>query len=141
MRKQHSLLSNRGSEEDSLLNLTPLIDVVFIVLIAFMLMAPLLEIDSIALAPSGEAHSKPASQNHPISITLRADNTLWFQGKEIPFSALEKTLLHAKTQFPNAIPQIIPDARSHFETYQKVKNSCEACGFETLDIVLKPQGG
>ncbi len=139
MRKRHKrLFEENPADDESPINLTPLIDVVFIVLIAFMLIAPLLDTDSITLAPSKGAHQTGSPQNHPISITLRADNTLWFQGKQISLDALEKTLLSAKAKSPTTTPQIIPDAHVHFETYQKVKNAIEASGFETLDVVLRP---
>jgi biopolymer transport protein ExbD len=55
MRKKRvsSLFSNAESDEP-LINLTPLIDVVFVVLIIFILIAPMLEIDRVKLATSSE---------------------------------------------------------------------------------------
>ena len=38
-------------EEDPNVNLTPLIDIVFVILMAFMIAMPLIKIDSISLAP------------------------------------------------------------------------------------------
>ncbi len=49
MRKSRRLSSLSHSEEASI-NLTPLIDVVFVVLIIFILIAPMLELDRIQLA-------------------------------------------------------------------------------------------
>jgi len=126
--------------DEPLVNLTPLIDVVFVVLISFMLIAPILDIDSISLAPSGIASRKdsPSVQNSPLAISIRADNSVWFQGQRMNLAELEKHLMLEKKRRPQDTPQVIPDARSHFETYAQVKNILEACGFEQMDIVLRP---
>lgn len=138
---QRRPLQNLEEEVDEpLVNLTPLIDVVFVVLISFMLIAPILDIDSIVLAPSGASSKKesPSVQNSPLAISIRADNSIWFQGQKTGLADLEKRLLLEKKRRPMEAPQVIPDARSHFETYAQVKNLLEACGFEQMDIVLRP---
>jgi len=140
MRKRPLQLLEEEGNEEPLVNLTPLIDVVFVVLISFMLIAPILDIDSLTLAPSGPSSKKefmPVS-NSPLAISIRADNSIWFQGQKILLQDLEKKLLLEKRKHPRDIPQLIPDARSHFETYQQVKSVLETCGFEKMDIVLKP---
>lgn len=140
MRKRHLPILEEDPQDEPLVNLTPLIDVVFVVLISFMLIAPVLDIDSIALAPSGPASKKETCsiQNNPLSISIRADNSIWFQGQKVNLESLEKQVLLEKTKRPNELPQVIPDAHSHFETYCQVKNILESCGFEQMDIILRP---
>lgn len=141
MRKRYLQSLEEDFPDEPLVNLTPLIDVVFVVLITFMLIAPILDIDSILLAPSGQTNKKESLtiQNSPMAIAIHSDNSIWFQGQQISLLDLKKSLLREKKQRPIEVPQLIPDARSHFETYQQVKNVLEACGFEQLDIVLRPQ--
>jgi biopolymer transport protein ExbD len=43
-----------------------------------------------------------------------------------------------KKRYPNQTPQVIQDTRAQFGTYQSVKNTLEICGFEQMDVVLKP---
>lgn len=140
MRKRHLPALEEDISDEPLVNLTPLIDVVFVVLISFMLIAPILEIDSIALAPSGPGSKKETItvQNSPLAISIRADNSIWFQGQKMTIKSLEKHLLLEKQRRPNETPQMIPDAHAHFETYCQVKNVLEACGFEQMDIILRP---
>jgi biopolymer transport protein ExbD len=140
MRSRRLQLLEENPSEEPLVNLTPLIDVVFVVLISFMLIAPILDIDSVALAPSGPSSKKesPAVQNSSLSISIRVDNSIWFQGQRMNLETLEKHLLLEKKRRGIQTPQVIPDARSHFETYAQVKNVLEACGFEQMDIVLRP---
>jgi len=128
-----------GSEEP-IVNLTPLIDVVFVVLISFMLISPMLEIESVDLATTGSERKKKFSSTDstPISITVKADNTLWMQGQKYSIGELEKKLLAQKKIYPNKNPQVIHDKNASFGTYQMVKNTLEKCGFDQMDIFLKP---
>lgn len=137
MRKRLRSLTDDDAAEEQLVNLTPLIDVVFVVLITFMLIAPVLDIDSVSLAPSGGAEKKEL-QASPISISVHADNTLWYQGKKISLSELDKALRLEKKRQPKAIPQIAHDRQAQFGTYQALKNTLETIGFEQMDVILKP---
>lgn len=139
MRKRFRQLPEDDSLEEPLINLTPLIDVVFVVLITFMLLAPILEIDSVDLASSGPTSKKDSSlQSSPIVINVHADNTIWVQGQSLTLPQLEKRLREEKKRHPKAIPQLVQDSHAQFGTYQSVKNTLEALGFDQMDIVLKP---
>lgn len=126
--------------EEPLVNLTPLIDVVFVVLISFMLISPMLEIDSINLA-SGSTEKKQESlspESSPLTVLVHKDNTISMHGTAVSLDQLEKNLRAQKKLFPSKIPQVIHDKGASFGTYQSVKNVFERCGFEQIDIVLKP---
>ncbi len=140
MRKRaHPFLEDEGPEEP-LINLTPLIDVVFVVLISFMIIAPVLNIDSVDLASSGPSSQKesPKMDSSQIALSVRADNSIWLQGKSISLTQLERELKGFKQRYPKAIPQLAQDSKAHFGTYQAVKNALEAAGFEQMDVILKP---
>lgn len=140
MRRRLPSLLEEDSFEEPLINLTPLIDVVFVVLITFILIAPALDIDPIQLAASSGLDPKKdlsQVQNAPISITIQADNSIWYQGKSLSLKELEGKLKAAKKQSPQATPQLLQDSRAQFGTYQSVKNLLETLGFEEMDVVLK----
>ena len=140
MRKHHFTLS-RDAEEEGLVNLTPLIDVVFVVLILFILVAPLLELDRVTLANSaaeGEKQALPIQENAPIKIHVFADNTIWVNNTLIEGNDLYPFMKRCKEQMPATIPQIYHDKEAFFGTYQTVKNALEAAGFEEMDVILKP---
>lgn len=136
----------RISEPDHLgesggLNLTPLIDVVFVVLILFIIVAPMLELDRIQLAgaPAREERDKAVvHEGSPLMIHVHADNSIWVNRKIISSENLMAILqaLHAKS--PKVIPQLFQDKKAQFGTYQTVKNAVEAAGFAELDVILEP---
>lgn len=130
-----------GSVDEPQINLTPLIDVVFVALIMFIIIAPLLELDRIQLASSAQKDSKEMAvvqENSPVSIRVHADNTIWLNGKMVTSDQLLNLLKLAKKSYPNKTPQLFHDKKATFGTYQTVKNAIELAGFEQLDIILQP---
>lgn len=127
--------------EEPAINLTPLIDVVFVILIMFILIAPLLELDRIELAsaPSTSSeHVVSVQEKGPFSVHVHRDNTIWYNQEKVSVEELAKRLRIAKEQHPKDRPQLFHDKQAHFGTYQSVKNAVEDAGFEHMDIILKP---
>ena len=127
--------------EEPVVNLTPLIDVVFVILIAFIVLAPLLELDRIELADASGApqdKSITVQEASPIAIHVRQDNIIVVNGNPVTLVQLTEYLKQAKKRYPQAKPQLFHDRKAHFGTYQAVKNAAEAAGFQQMDVILKP---
>lgn len=138
-RRRHR--QQQSSDGEAVINLTPLIDVVFVVLIMFIVLAPILELDQVALAPSDphtEKHSVRAQDEHPVTVHVRADNSIWMDKNLITVDVLRTLLIEAHTKYPSATPLVFHDKRAQFGTYQEVKNALEAAGFLEMNIVLEP---
>lgn len=137
MRRRATSSLEETSLDEPLLNLTPLIDVVFVVLITFMLIAPILDVDSVDLATSiGEEKQEVATGS--IAISVHADNSIWFRGKRVALKELETILIQEKKLHPKTAPQLMHDKQASFGTYQTLKNLLESIGFEQMDVILKP---
>ncbi|GAB4187080.1 MAG: biopolymer transporter ExbD [Simkaniaceae bacterium] len=131
--------SKSDAAEESLINLTPLIDVVFVVLIVFILVAPLVDLDRIELAsssPGKKAESAFQEESGDVTIHAYADNTVRLNHKQVDIIELEMALkkLHGKN--PQAIPKLFQDKKAFFGTYQQIKNALEIAGYEKLDVIL-----
>lgn len=127
--------------EEPTVNLTPLIDVVFVILIMFIVIAPLLELDRVELADGPRAAFSPPSsvqESSPITIHVHQDNTITFNNQTVFSTELVALLKEAKEQFPQARPQVFHDKKAYFGTYQTVKNAAEEAGFSQIDMILKP---
>lgn len=131
--------ASRKSFEEPTVNLTPLIDVVFVILIGFIIIAPMLELDRIELAEAPK-NSLPSSvqETSPISIHVKADHTIWYKNNRMELAVLKEKLKEDKIRYPKATPQLFHDKRAYFGTYQEIKNALEAAGFDQVDIILKP---
>ncbi len=111
-----------------------MIDVVFIILIAFILIAPILSVDHVLLCPSSSRHSTSRT-TAPIQITIRRDGSLWIQGHATSLENLRQEL----QQIPlHQTPQIAPDLNAPFGSYQAVKQLIEEIGFNDMEVLLSP---
>lgn len=129
----------RCESEEGVINLTPLIDVVFVVLIAFILVAPMLEVDHLELAPSSYKSEKEIIEKSRLQIFVRSDNSIWLQKAAVPLNSLLPQLKKRREIFPTEVPQLFLDEKAHFGIYQRVKNALEVAGFSQVDLILQPK--
>ncbi len=124
------------------LNLTPLIDVCFVMLIMFIVIAPLLEMERIELAsapPLDGSSAIAVQEKSPIAIHVYSDDTLAVNKQSVTLHQLKGVLAYVKQKNPTARPQLFHDRNAKFGTYQAVKTAMEAAGFTEMDLILKPE--
>jgi biopolymer transport protein TolR len=74
------------------INVTPLVDVVLVLLIVFMVAAPLMTVGVPIELPRTEAKQLDTS-TEPITITVQADKTIFLQETKIPLAELAPKLV------------------------------------------------
>lgn len=126
--------------EEPVVNLTPLIDVVFVILFTFIVVAPLLETDRVDLATGSSLDSKKSAEEKSlIAIHVFDDDSIEMNREPLTLEELREHLALAKRSHPNATPQLFHDKRATFGAYQSIKNAVESAGFDQMDVILKPQ--
>ncbi len=130
-----------STDDAELINLTPLLDVLFLILVFFILIAPLLDFDRLELAPStaNKQELTPLNDTSPIKIYVQKDNSIWLGTHAVTLSDLSIALNQYYQSRPKDIPQLYQDQNASFGTYQKIKNLVETIGYEQLDVVLKTE--
>jgi len=133
------LRSRPHHPEDPHINLTPLIDVVFVILILFMVIAPLLHVDTVHLAKSGNKAKPETSQGeHTLTIHVNKQNEISCNTHPVSLEHLPILLRKNYALNPTVTPKLFHDKEAHFGTYQAVKNAVELAGFAELDVILEP---
>lgn len=127
-----------GPDEEPMVNLTPLIDVVFVMLIIFIVIAPLLDVDQVELAQGKTFSNQTVSETSPIAIYVKGDNSVWLNRQKISVSDLKEKAILLRQAHPGVRPQLFHDKKAYFGTYQQVKNGMEEAGFDQMDIILNP---
>ena len=125
-------------EEGDLINLTPMLDVLFVVLILFMLAAPLLQVDHVALSLGSEIRESFSKSEKPLVIQVSQTNEITIQGSRVPLELVPKALLALRQKFPELRPTVYHDKMASFGTYQSHKNALEEAGFDAMDVILLP---
>lgn len=124
--------------DEPVIHLTPLVDVVFVVLIMFIVIAPLVELEQVQLVRgSQETTNLPTAGQ--IRIYVHHDNQVTLNGAEIPLGRLKETLMQLRHRYPEETPKLFHDKQASFGTYQAVKNSAEEAGFRQIDLVVEPR--
>src|ERR1700755_429143 len=73
------------------INVTPLVDVMLVLLIVFMISAPLLTVGIPVELPKTEA-SAMQDQTEPLTVSIRADGSIFIQDKPVAFAQLSPRL-------------------------------------------------
>src|SRR4249919_1650157 len=73
------------------INVTPLVDVMLVLLIVFMISAPLLTAGVPVELPKTEAGSLQ-DQSEPLTVSIRADGQIFIKEDEVPFGNLSPRL-------------------------------------------------
>ncbi len=123
-------------DEEPLINLTPMIDVLFVVLVMFICIAPLIEMESVNLASLGGRDGTDVKEESPLKIVVTNENRLFLNKEPVERAHLCELLKVERTRFPSQVPQLFHDKDASFGTYQEVKTAVELAGFEQLDVVL-----
>lgn len=125
--------------EEPVINITPLIDVVFVILIAFIIIAPLLQKEDVDLAKAGKVATQVvAAAPTELQIRVSKNDVIFIQGKETPKDQVIPLLKTLRLRFPNKSPQLFFDKKSSFGTYHFVKDALETSGFQEMEVVLAP---
>ncbi len=127
------------------INVVPYIDVMLVLLVIFMVTAPLVNPGQIELPAVGSSTSPVVA---PIEITVRADKTIWFrdrstQDKEIEVVRFEIGPMVKKRQEKNANQAVViaADKTLRYEEVIKVMDALREASVKRIGLLAKPRKG
>ena len=129
----------RGRRALSEINVTPLVDVMLVLLIIFMISAPLLTSSVPLELPKTEAGATN-SQSQPITVSIRADGTIFIQDAQVSFSAFAprmKALAGGGEQKPIYVRA---DGRAPYAIVAQVMASLSSSGFTSIGLLTDTGG-
>ena len=119
------------------INVTPFVDVMLVLLIVFMITAPLLTVGVPVDLPDTEARNLPADEE-PLTITITTDGLIYLQETEVGLAELAPRLTAiAGTGYESRI-FIRADAGAAYGDVARVMANINAAGFTNLGLVTDP---
>src|SRR6201996_3044757 len=116
------------------INVTPLVDVMLVLLIIFMISAPLLTAGVPVELPKTEAGAMN-DQSTPLTLTIRADGSIFMQASEVPFAALPPRLQPpAGIGFSKPV-YVRADGRAPYAVVAQVMASLSTAGFTHIGLI------
>lgn len=122
------------------INITPMVDVMLVLLIIFMVAAPLLTVGVPVQLPETAANALPTEQEEPLTLTLAADGRILIQGTEETPEALIPKLRAISAERTNDKVFIRADGGIPYGRVMEVMGALNAAGFNNIGLVTDPGG-
>lgn len=127
------ILSNNNEDYENNIDMTPMIDVVFILLIFFIVTASFVKESGIEIKrPEASTAKLVKSQNIFISIT--SENEIWFEKRKIDYISVQSLLSRAHASNGNGALIIQADQDSNAKTFAFVTDAARSVGIKEISL-------
>lgn len=131
----------RARRQKSEINVVPYIDVMLVLLVIFMVTAPMMTTASIDVPSVGKAPQAPAEA---LQVNIRADQSLSLmdKGKERPLSRSElaQAVLDAQASNPERPVLIVGDKNVKYEAVLSVMDELQRQQVKRIGLLVQPTG-
>ena len=133
--------SKRGSNRlMSEINVTPFVDVMLVLLIIFMVAAPLLTVGVEIELPKTSAKALPTEKEAPLTLSLTKDKELYLQDTKIEFSELIPKLKQIAEQRNDNRIFIRADGANNYSSIMEIMGSLNSSNFSNISLVTESGG-
>ncbi|MBJ2151042.1 MULTISPECIES: ExbD/TolR family protein [Paracoccaceae] len=131
----------RGSSAAmSEINVTPFVDVMLVLLIIFMVAAPLMTVGVPIKLPETAAKAMAEEKEEPLSITLTADGLVMIMNSEVDPNELIPRLKAIAAERTSNKVYLRADGNLAYERVAQVMGALNAGGFNDIGLVTDSQG-
>lgn len=123
-----------GPQPMSDINMTPLIDVMLVLVVIFILTAPLLA-SSLQLQLPGSESARPAQAARTVSVALDASGQPYLNEQALSLGALQQRLNDIARQDPQTEVQLRADARVPYGQVVAVMDAAQQAGLSRIGFV------
>jgi biopolymer transport protein ExbD len=120
------------------LNVTPLLDLAFVLLIIFMITTPLMENSVDLVIPSSEAAKHAVDPTAVRTISVNREGALQFDGQPITLPELESELSRLKASLPEAAVVIRSDKELPVQKLVDVMDAVQRAKITKMGVVTTP---
>ena len=129
-----------GARPMSEINVTPFVDVMMVLLIIFMVAAPMLTVGVPVELPRTAAQSLPAEQEEPLTVTITASGELAIQTTVVPEDELIGRLTAIAAERTSNRIFLRADGAIPYERVMQVMGALNAGGFSNIGLVTDSGG-
>lgn len=122
------------------INVTPFVDVMLVLLIIFMVAAPLLTVGVPVELPKTAAQALPSETEEPLTVTLAEDGTILLQTTEIARDELVSRLRAIAAERSDDRVYLRADGSVPYEQVAQIMGALNAGGFSSIGLVTDVGG-
>ena len=117
------------------INVTPFVDVMLVLLIIFMVAAPLLTVGVPIELPKTAANALPTDQEEPLTVTITSDGVVMIQKTETDRSELISKLRAIASERASTKVFLRADGSVAYEQVVQIMGALNAGGFDDIGLV------
>jgi biopolymer transport protein ExbD/biopolymer transport protein TolR len=121
------------------LNVTPLIDLAFVLLIIFMITTPLLEHGLSLDLPGGGQPDRPLDKDDIRTVEVDQSGGYMLGGEPMSLEQIEQKLVADHQSNPNILVYVRADHRGTYGAVAAVLNRCEENGITRVSLRTEPE--
>lgn len=121
------------------INVTPLVDVCLVLLIIFMVVTPMLQSGVDVMLPQGPHAEKKPGEEGDLTISIKADGTVFVGQDWIPDRDLARYLTAEYQKNPARAVMLKADSRVNFGKVRSVMNAANEASFPRVAILTENQ--
>ncbi|BBU54644.1 protein TolR [Mameliella alba] len=122
------------------INVTPFVDVMLVLLIIFMVAAPLLTVGVPVELPKTAAQALPSDPQEPLTVTLSADGKVLIQNTEIARDELVNRLRAIAAERSDDRVYLRADGSVTYSDVAQIMGALNAGGFSSIGLVTDVGG-
>jgi biopolymer transport protein TolR len=122
------------------INVTPFVDVMMVLLIIFMVAAPLLTVGVPVELPRTAANALPTDQEEPLTVTLTAEGAIQIQTTDVPRAQLVSRLRAIAAERESDRVFLRADGAVPYASVMQVMGALNAGGFANIGLVTDVGG-
>lgn len=122
------------------INVTPFVDVMLVLLIIFMVAAPLLTVGVPVELPDTAAAAMPTEEEEPLTITLTADGLLLIMNTEVSDEEFLPKLTAIAAERTSDKVFLRADGTIPYERVAQIMGALNAGGFNSIGLVTDADG-
>ncbi len=122
------------------INVTPLVDVMLVLLIIFMITAPLMQHKVKIELPEKSVVDKEPSPNQAISLAVKSDGDLFWNDEPLQLATLDRRLRVEARREPQPMLEIRADKTTRYGVLQDVMGVAKVAGMKKIGFVTTPEG-
>jgi biopolymer transport protein ExbD/biopolymer transport protein TolR len=117
------------------MNVTPLVDVVLVLLIIFMVVIPAMEKSAQVDLPSiFNVDPEAKSKTDPFTLSLTTDGSMYFEQEQLAPEKFLTTLRTAQEREPSRRLVLRADTKAHYGDVRKLFVACQEVGFPGVSL-------
>lgn len=130
------LMRHKADDDGMSIDLTPMLDVVFIMLIFFIVTASFVKEIGLEMTQQEQTQEQPQTENKNIVLQVTATNEIWLEGRRIDVRSVRANVERLHAENPKAAVIIQSHPKASNDTLIKISDQSREANVYDISLVI-----